>query len=86
MYAYVSLHYFFRPRRLLGVKKRIFVFMQAMRAVLDRPLRANFVSVSTALNRVAKLAAKRSRGGGLVNDEERKYLGILIKVCAVLVG
>ena len=51
-----------------------------MRAVLDRPLRANFVSVSTALNRVAKLAAQRSRGGGLVNDEERKYLGILLKV------
>eukprot|EP00904_Undaria_pinnatifida_P008125 jgi/Undpi1/4442/HiC_scaffold_17.g07796.m1 len=56
-----------------------------MRAVLDRPLRANFVSVSTALNRVAKLAAKRSRGGGLVNDEERKYLGILIKVAEELV-
>lgn len=54
--------------------------MQAMRAVLDRPLRANFVSVSTALNCVAKLAAQRSRGGGLVNDEERKYLGILLKV------
>lgn len=52
-----------------------------MRAVLDRPLRANYVSVSTALNRVAKLAAQRSRGGGLVNDEERKYLGILLKVC-----
>lgn len=51
-----------------------------MRAVLDRPHRSNFVSVSTAVNRVAKLAASRRRGGGLKGEEEPKYLGVLLKV------
>ena len=51
-----------------------------MRAVLDRPHRCNFVSVSTAVNRVAKLTAARRRGGGLKGEEEPKYLGILLKV------
>lgn len=51
-----------------------------MRAVLDRPHRSNFVSVSTAVNRVAKLAAARRRGGGLKGKDEPKYLGILLKV------
>lgn len=48
--------------------------------MLDRPLRSNYVSVSTAVNRVAKLAASRRRGGGLKGEEEPKYLGILLKV------
>lgn len=51
-----------------------------MQAVLDRPHRSNFVTVSTAVNRVAKLAAARRRGGGLKGEEEPKYLGILLKV------
>lgn len=58
--------------------------LKAMRAVLDRPLRSNFVTVSTAVNRVAKLAAERRRGGGLKGDDEPKYLGILLKVDACL--
>lgn len=54
---------------------------QAMLAVLDRPLRSNFVTVSTAINRVAKLAAERTPSG--MNDEkERKHLGVLLKVHA----
>jgi len=53
---------------------------KAMRAVLDRPHRSNFVSVSTAVNRVAKLTAARRRGGGLKGEEEPKYLGVLLKV------
>lgn len=52
---------------------------QAMRAVLDRPLRANYITVSTALNRVAKLTAERG-SGGRVTDEERMYLRALLEV------
>ena len=61
---------------------------KAMRAVLDRPHRSNFVSVSTAVNRVAKLTAARRRGGGLKGDEEPKYLGVLLKVrvCVAIGG
>eukprot|EP00752_Nemacystus_decipiens_P014988 g13345.t2 len=59
--------------------------MQAMRAVLDRPHRSNFVSVSTAVNRVAKLTAARRRGGGLKGEEEPKYLGVLLRVTEELV-
>ncbi|CAM9419058.1 unnamed protein product [Ascophyllum nodosum] len=56
-----------------------------MLAVLDDPLRANYVTVSSALNRVAKLTADRG-AGGLVTTKERKCLEMMLKVTEELVA
>ncbi|CAM9204774.1 unnamed protein product [Choristocarpus tenellus] len=67
--------------------------LQAMRTVLDRPSRCNYVTVVTAINKVAKLQAERNRrkdtSVAIHNKEvtqlEDKYLGVLLQVAEELI-